>query len=175
MTATRARAVYQFDAEDPRDLGFKVGQEITVVDTSLNDWWIGEIGDNQGCFPTNYVVSHRLLFASSLTLTGKDPELQEVIERPAPPPSNPANGAPVEILSTSPGAQPSNQQTTTHTPPLPRPPTSYLSVDRPMRPRPPPIRRLLSRRPRQTNVAEWTPVRYPSPRHGLRSSIWGHA
>ncbi|KAI9806563.1 MAG: hypothetical protein M1833_003750 [Piccolia ochrophora] len=57
LGANQARALFNFDAEQPTDLGFKKGDVITIVKRtdSKNDWWTGRVGDKEGMFPSNYV------------------------------------------------------------------------------------------------------------------------
>ncbi|KAM4063037.1 las17-binding protein actin regulator domain-containing protein [Hirsutella rhossiliensis] len=52
-----AVALFNFDADQPGDLGFKKGEVITVLKKtdSDNDWWTGMIGTRHGIFPSNYV------------------------------------------------------------------------------------------------------------------------
>lgn len=52
-----AVAMFNFDADQPGDLGFKKGEIITVLKKteSDNDWWTGMIGTRHGIFPSNYV------------------------------------------------------------------------------------------------------------------------
>ncbi|PNY25463.1 SH3 domain-containing protein [Tolypocladium capitatum] len=57
LTKNEAVALYNFDADQPGDLGFKKGEVITVLKKtdSDNDWWTGMIGSRHGIFPSNYV------------------------------------------------------------------------------------------------------------------------
>ncbi|KAH7312310.1 hypothetical protein B0I35DRAFT_356157 [Stachybotrys elegans] len=57
LQKNEAIAMFNFDADQPGDLGFKKGEIITVLKKtdSDNDWWTGRIGDRQGIFPSNYV------------------------------------------------------------------------------------------------------------------------
>ena len=75
LKKNEAVAVYNFDADQPGDLGFKKGEVITVLKRteSENDWWYvfetclnqdstqltsyrtGQIGTRTGIFPSNYV------------------------------------------------------------------------------------------------------------------------
>ncbi|CEI40711.1 SH3 domain-containing protein [Fusarium venenatum] len=57
LKKNEAVAVYNFDADQPGDLGFKKGDVITVLKRteSENDWWTGQIGTRTGIFPSNYV------------------------------------------------------------------------------------------------------------------------
>ncbi|CCU83077.1 DUF500 and domain-containing protein [Blumeria hordei DH14] len=52
-----AIALFNFDAEQPGDLGFRKGDIITVTQASPSqeDWWTGFIGGRTGIFPANYV------------------------------------------------------------------------------------------------------------------------
>ncbi|PNS15058.1 SH3 domain-containing protein [Sphaceloma murrayae] len=53
----QAIAKFNFDPDQPGDLGFKKGEVITIVKKteSESDWWTGRIGDREGVFPSNYV------------------------------------------------------------------------------------------------------------------------
>ncbi|TKX24822.1 hypothetical protein C1H76_2997 [Elsinoe australis] len=53
----QAIAKFNFDPDQPGDLGFKKGEVITIVKKTDNesDWWTGRIGDREGVFPSNYV------------------------------------------------------------------------------------------------------------------------
>ncbi|KAG8629326.1 hypothetical protein KVT40_003191 [Elsinoe batatas] len=53
----QAIAKFNFDPDQPGDLGFKKGEVITIVKKteSASDWWTGRIGDREGVFPSNYV------------------------------------------------------------------------------------------------------------------------
>ncbi|KEY69138.1 hypothetical protein S7711_04921 [Stachybotrys chartarum IBT 7711] len=57
LQRNEAVAIFNFDADQPGDLGFKKGEIITVLKKtdSDNDWWTGRIGERQGIFPSNYV------------------------------------------------------------------------------------------------------------------------
>ncbi|KAF4972404.1 hypothetical protein FSARC_971 [Fusarium sarcochroum] len=57
LKKNEAVAVYNFDADQPGDLGFKKGEVVTVLKRteSENDWWTGQIGSRTGIFPSNYV------------------------------------------------------------------------------------------------------------------------
>ncbi|KAG5945455.1 hypothetical protein E4U53_006703 [Claviceps sorghi] len=52
-----AVALFNFDADQPGDLGFRKGEIITILKKtdSDNDWWTGRIGSRHGIFPSNYV------------------------------------------------------------------------------------------------------------------------
>ena len=47
-------AIYSFEASEPCDLSFNVGERIIVLKYD-GDWWTGQIGDRTGLFPNNYV------------------------------------------------------------------------------------------------------------------------
>ncbi|KAF4554336.1 Las17-binding protein actin regulator-like protein 1 [Elsinoe fawcettii] len=53
----QAIAKFNFDPDQPGDLGFKKGEVITIVKKTDNasDWWTGRIGEREGVFPSNYV------------------------------------------------------------------------------------------------------------------------
>lgn len=57
LKQNEAIALFNFDADQPGDLGFKKGEVITVLKktNSDNDWWTGMIGTRHGIFPSNYV------------------------------------------------------------------------------------------------------------------------
>ncbi|OAA51724.1 DUF500 domain-containing protein [Metarhizium rileyi] len=57
LKQNEAVALFNFDADQPGDLGFKKGEIITVLKKtdSDNDWWTGMIGTRHGIFPSNYV------------------------------------------------------------------------------------------------------------------------
>ncbi|KAI0899147.1 DUF500-domain-containing protein [Annulohypoxylon nitens] len=57
MKKNEAVALFNFEADQPGDLGFKKGDVITVLKKteSDNDWWTGMIGSRHGIFPSNYV------------------------------------------------------------------------------------------------------------------------
>ncbi|KAF4122820.1 SH3 domain-containing YSC84-like protein 1 [Geosmithia morbida] len=57
LKPNEAVALYNFDADQPGDLGFKKGEVITILKKtdSTNDWWTGMIGSRHGIFPSNYV------------------------------------------------------------------------------------------------------------------------
>ncbi|CTQ86680.1 SH3 domain-containing protein [Caenorhabditis elegans] len=56
--ATRATAVYDYEASQPDELGFKTGDVIIVTDKSEAEWWSGhreQDPSKSGLFPSNYV------------------------------------------------------------------------------------------------------------------------
>jgi len=51
-----AKALYDYDAENPDDLSFKEGEFINVLDQSdPSGWWEGELNGKRGFFPSNFV------------------------------------------------------------------------------------------------------------------------
>jgi len=54
--AGQARALYDYDAENPDDLSFKEGEMINILDKSdPSGWWQGELNGVTGFFPSNFV------------------------------------------------------------------------------------------------------------------------
>ncbi|KAI1321600.1 ESCRT-0 subunit protein hse1 [Mortierella claussenii] len=51
----RVRALYDFEPTESGELGFQKDDIITVLATSYQDWWKGELFGRQGIFPVNYV------------------------------------------------------------------------------------------------------------------------
>jgi hypothetical protein len=56
-STVRAKALFDFAAQQPGDLGFAAGDvlEITERTSSQNDWWKGRLNGKVGSFPANYV------------------------------------------------------------------------------------------------------------------------
>jgi len=52
--AQKAKALYDFAAQEPNELGFKVG-DIIILRTMKGDWWEGELNGKKGLLPSNYV------------------------------------------------------------------------------------------------------------------------
>jgi amphiphysin len=52
------KALYDFEPQQPDDLGFKAGDQIEVIESSesVNDWWKGRVNGRVGYFPANYVA-----------------------------------------------------------------------------------------------------------------------
>eukprot|EP00126_Sphaerothecum_destruens_P009854 Sdes_comp20609_c0_seq1m15636 len=52
-----AKALYDFEAQQDGDLGFRAGDIIIITKKTLssNDWWEGECKGKRGSFPANYV------------------------------------------------------------------------------------------------------------------------
>jgi len=51
----QARALYDFDAQDAEELGFKAGDTINIIQAVDAEWWQGEVDGRQGIFPVSYV------------------------------------------------------------------------------------------------------------------------
>lgn len=51
----RAKALYDFNAENADELSLTAGSIITVTDKSLGEWWSGTLAGKSGIFPANYV------------------------------------------------------------------------------------------------------------------------
>lgn len=53
----RAIALYDFNAVESGDLGFKKGDIVTVTkkSDSVDDWWTGKLNGREGIFPANFV------------------------------------------------------------------------------------------------------------------------
>lgn len=55
-TATRVKALHNFEPADAGELAFEKGDVIKVVDRTHKDWWKGQLKGRTGIFPVNYVV-----------------------------------------------------------------------------------------------------------------------
>ena len=52
----KARALSDFNGEDPQDLPFRKDQIINILSRPFPDWWEGETADGRrGLFPANFV------------------------------------------------------------------------------------------------------------------------
>ncbi|KAG8518131.1 GRB2-related adapter protein 2 [Galemys pyrenaicus] len=51
-----ARALYDFEALEDDELGFRCGEVVEVLDSSNPSWWTGRLHDKLGLFPANYVA-----------------------------------------------------------------------------------------------------------------------
>ncbi|KAG0244314.1 ESCRT-0 subunit protein hse1 [Actinomortierella wolfii] len=51
----RVRALYDFEPSESGELGFQKGDIITVLATTYQDWWKGELYGREGIFPVNYI------------------------------------------------------------------------------------------------------------------------
>lgn len=56
--------MYDFRGESDDELTFSRGEMIRVIDAVSDEWWRGELRGQTGIFPTNYVVSSRILAIS---------------------------------------------------------------------------------------------------------------
>ncbi|KAG8802765.1 ESCRT-0 subunit protein hse1, partial [Serendipita sp. 399] len=54
-TATRVRALHNFEPADAGELAFEKGDVIKVIDRTHKDWWKGQLKGRTGIFPVNYV------------------------------------------------------------------------------------------------------------------------
>lgn len=70
----QALAKFNFDADQPGDLGFRKGEVITIIKRteSLNDWWTGRIGEKEGIFPRYVQCPSRRGLASELRMSVPD-------------------------------------------------------------------------------------------------------
>jgi len=50
----KAKAVYQFNAESPAEISFKVG-DVIIIHKQDGEWWEGELKGRRGYLPANYV------------------------------------------------------------------------------------------------------------------------
>lgn len=50
------RALYDFDAVEHDELGFRTGDILEVLDSSNPSWWKGRLRGELGLFPANYVT-----------------------------------------------------------------------------------------------------------------------
>lgn len=50
-----ARALFDFVAQDKKELSFKRGDMIIITDVTDDNWWTGRAGGKSGLFPANYV------------------------------------------------------------------------------------------------------------------------
>ncbi|KAJ1658137.1 ESCRT-0 subunit protein hse1 [Dispira simplex] len=53
--AARVKALFDFQATEPGELGFFKGDIIDVLDQKYKDWWKGRLRTQTGIFPANYV------------------------------------------------------------------------------------------------------------------------
>jgi len=63
-----AEAVWDHVTMANRELAFKAGDVIKVLDASNKDWWWGQIDDEEGWFPASFVrVSDFLHFTATMS------------------------------------------------------------------------------------------------------------
>lgn len=55
QVSKKAKALYTFEVMEEGELGFTVGDVITILDTSHPEWWKGEKNGQVGLLPSNYV------------------------------------------------------------------------------------------------------------------------
>ncbi|XP_006865321.1 PREDICTED: GRB2-related adapter protein 2 [Chrysochloris asiatica] len=51
-----ARALYDFEALEDDELGFRSGEMVEVLDNAHPSWWTGRLHNKLGLFPANYVA-----------------------------------------------------------------------------------------------------------------------
>jgi len=54
LMGVKAQGVYDFNPQDDTELGFRVGEVITILKQN-GDWWEGELRGKRGLLPSNYV------------------------------------------------------------------------------------------------------------------------
>ena len=54
-SVVNAEAVWDHVTMADRELAFKAGDVIKVLDASNRDWWWGQIDDEEGWFPASFV------------------------------------------------------------------------------------------------------------------------
>ena len=55
VTKEEVKALFDFDAREEDELTLKIGDIVNVHKKLDDNWWIGQVGDRVGSFPTNYV------------------------------------------------------------------------------------------------------------------------
>lgn len=50
-----ARAIYDYETQEEGELSFKAGDTIKILERNDDGWWLGQIGNKQGMFPSNYI------------------------------------------------------------------------------------------------------------------------
>ncbi|CAF3974242.1 unnamed protein product, partial [Rotaria sp. Silwood1] len=61
-------AIYSYEATDPSDLSFDIGERVIVLKRD-GDWWTGQIGDRTGLFPNNYVQKVNIIQETAIAIT----------------------------------------------------------------------------------------------------------
>ena len=88
--AQQARALYDFAPSAEDELGFRIGDLITVTDTQ-GSWWMGSLDGRSGAFPSNYVELYE---------AGQRPTDASDVREPRPGPRpRPGNTAHTRLLS----------------------------------------------------------------------------
>lgn len=52
---TQVKVLYDFEAKKREHISLKRGDVITVLEKRESGWWIGELNEQKGKFPSNYV------------------------------------------------------------------------------------------------------------------------
>lgn len=55
LEVTTVRAMFDFDAQGPDELGFRKGDVIQVIQRVDESWWRGQLSGQEGMFPVTYV------------------------------------------------------------------------------------------------------------------------
>jgi hypothetical protein len=51
----RAKALYDFNAQESNELGFKFG-DVIIIHNNNGEWWEGELNTKKGLVPANYLT-----------------------------------------------------------------------------------------------------------------------
>ncbi|AGO11155.1 AaceriAFR320Wp [[Ashbya] aceris (nom. inval.)] len=122
-------AVYTFQAQQPGDLDFKVGEKIEVLEKPSPEWYKGRCNGKVGMFPSNYV---KPAFSGGSVVKEASPPRYPA-QPPVPQVQSPVTQSPPASYSQSPfppGASSYYQHPTAAYPPPPapyQPPTQYQS------------------------------------------------
>lgn len=74
--ASKARALFDYTAQDDTEIGFQTGDIITIISSHESGWWTGEINGRKGMFPAPYVS----------VITGETATPEPAVPAPAPAP-----------------------------------------------------------------------------------------
>ena len=55
VTGEKVKALFKWDAREEDELTLKKGDIVSVYEKREDDWWMGQVGDRVGYFPSNYV------------------------------------------------------------------------------------------------------------------------
>ena len=55
VVGKKAKVIFSYDAQKEDELTLKVGDIVDILGTWENGWWNGQLGNKEGCFPSNYV------------------------------------------------------------------------------------------------------------------------